>query len=266
MYGHCVELHEEDDFLCFLSFFKYQQIETVSPVSDKRGVMMTSNLCLSSSQELLSNHLALFMQLIYQWDIGAQILEVALQQIESFLKDPSILDSDENCVNVEMKRRKIETKKKKRKTKKERTEEETTQIQISLSQSLAVLQAVVNDSISQNDVYSPEVLIHIQSILAPTLSVLQSYVFPAELVHSSNPSNTLQIFYSLVSLLLKIETHQAVSTLLKSDKQIVTGISDENTQQNALIGAVPSSLKELRLILSNQILTINRLGRNREHE
>ena len=224
------------------------------------------SVLLSSSQELLSNHLALFMQLIYQWDIGVQILEVALQQIESFLKDPSILDSDENCVNVEMKRRKIETKKKKRKTKKERTEEETTQIQISLSQSLAVLQAVVNDSISQNDVYSPEVLIHIQSILAPTLSVLQSYVFPAELVHSSNPSNTLQIFYSLVSLLLKIETHQAVSTLLKSDKQIVTGISDENTQQNALIGAVPSSLKELRLILSNQILTINRLGRNREHE
>ena len=223
------------------------------------------SVLLSSSQELLSNHLALFMQLIYQWDIGAQILEVALQQIESFLKDPSILDSDENCVNVEMKRRKIETKKK-RKTKKERTEEETTQIPISLSQSLAVLQAVVNDSISQNDVYSPEVLIHIQSILAPTLSVLQSYVFPAKLVHSSNPSNTLQIFYSLVSLLLKIETHQAVSTLLKSDKQIVTGISDENTQQNALIGAVPSSLKELRLILSNQILTINRLGRNREHE
>ena len=224
------------------------------------------SVLLSSSQELLSNHLALFMQLIYQWGIGAQILEVALQQIESFLKDPSILDNDENCVNVEMKRRKIETKKKKRKTKKERTEEETTQLQISLSQSLAVLQAVVNDSISQNDVYSPEVLIHIQSILAPTLSVLQSYVFPTELVPSSHPSNTLQIFYSLVSLLLKIETHQAVSISLKSDKQIVTGVSDENTQQNALIGAVPSVLKELRLVLSNQILTINRLGRNREYE
>lgn len=219
------------------------------------------SVLLSNSQELLSNHLALFMQLIYQWDIGSQILEVALRQIEDFLKDPSILDKDENCVQVEMKRRKIE--KKKRKTKKERTEEETTQLQISLSQSLAVLQAVVNDSISQNDVYSPEVLTHIQSILAPTLSVLQSYLFPTDEILPFRPSNTLQIFYSLISLLLKIETHQAVSTTLKSDKQMITEVND-STQQNVLIGDVPSTLKELRLILSNQILTINPLGRNKE--
>ena len=222
------------------------------------------SVLLSNSQELLSGHLALFMQLIYQWDIGSQILEVALQQIEDFLKDPSIFDNDENCVNVEMKRRKIE--KKRRKAKKQRTEEETTQLRISLSQSLAVLQAVVNDSINQNDVYSPEVLIHIQSILSPTLSTLQGYIFPTDEVLSSRPSNTLQIFYSLISLLLKIETHQAVSISLKSDKQIVSEVNDDNTQQNALIGDVPATLKELRLILSNQILTINPLGRNKECE
>ena len=150
------------------------------------------SVLLSSSQELLSNHLALFMQLIYQWDIGAQILEVALQQIESFLKDPSILDSDENCVNVEMKRRKIETKKKKRKTKKERTEEETTQIQISLSQSLAVLQAVVNDSIRMMSThlkflftFNPFLLLHF--LFYRAMSFPQSWFIPLILqIHSKS--------------------------------------------------------------------------------
>ena len=203
------------------------------------------------------------MKLIYQWDIGSQIVEVALQQIEVFLNDPAVFDTNDTHGSVEMKRRKIE--KKKRKTKKDRTEEETTQLNVSLSQSLAVLQAVVNDSIHQSDVYSPEVLTHIQSILAPTLSVLSKYLVPTDEIVSSRPSNTLQIFYSLVSLLLKIETHQSVSISLSTDKHTRNDDMNENTQQNHIIGEIPITLKELRSFLSNQIIPINPLGKTKEY-
>ena len=216
------------------------------------------SVLLSNSQQLLSEHLALFMQLIYQWDIGSQILEAALEQIKDFLKDPSKIDEEESCVNVEMKRRKSE--KKKRKTKKSIPAEEATQLRISLFQSLSLIQAVVNDSISQTSTYSPEVLTHIQSILAPTLSVLRVYIFPGDTVLSSRPQSTLQIFYGLLSLLLKIETHRGVSTSLAAAKRTVSESESEETQDNTLIGDVPMTLKELRVMLSNQILTMNPLG------
>ena len=33
MYNHSLEIHAEDDFLSFLSFFSFAQIECVSPVA-----------------------------------------------------------------------------------------------------------------------------------------------------------------------------------------------------------------------------------------
>lgn len=197
------------------------------------------------------------MQLIYRWDIGSQILDAALQQIKQFLADPGELEKEENvsmCVAV--KRRKVEPSKKrskKRSKKSEETEvttEVTTELRVSLTQSLAVLQAIMNDSIRQSAAYMPDVLVRIQSVLSPVFKSLEAYAFSQETA-SSPASNVLQTFFGLISLLLQTDTYLSVSSLLEANT---------DPAQNVKLGAIPSSMQELRQLLSKQLLTFTPLG------
>lgn len=194
------------------------------------------------------------MQLIYRWDIGSQILDAALQQIAQFLEDPSALEKEENAsVCVAVKRRKIDpsSKRKTKKRSKKGEAEVTTELRVSLTQSLAVLQAIMNDSIRQSAAYMPDVLGRIQSVLSPVFKSLETYAFPQER-NSSPAPNVLQTFFGLVALLLQTDTYLSVSTLLESNT---------DPSQNVTLGAIPSSLKELRQLLSRQLLTFTPLGR-----
>lgn len=193
------------------------------------------------------------MQLIYRWDIGSQILDAALQQIKQFLADPGELEKEENvsmCVAV--KRRKVEPSKKrsKKRSKKSEETEMTTELRVSLTQSLAVLQAIMNDSIRQSAAYMPDVLVRIQSVLSPVFKSLEAYAFSQETA-SSPASNVLQTFFGLISLLLQTDTYLSVSSLLEANT---------DPAQNVKLGAIPSSMQELRQLLSKQLLTFTPLG------
>ena len=212
-------------------------------------------MLLSHSQQLLGDHLALFMQLIYRWDIGSQILDAALQQITQFLDDPEGLEKEENAsMCVAVKRRKVDpsTRKSKKRSKKREETEVTTELRVSLTQSLAVLQAIMNDSIRQSAAYMPDVLVRIQSVLNPVFKSLETYAFPQEPTSASPAPNVLQTFFGLVSLLLQTDTYLSVSSLLETTT---------DPSQNVQMGAIPSSLKELRQLLSRQLLTFTPLGR-----
>ena len=193
------------------------------------------------------------MQLIYRWDIGSQILDAALQQIKQFLADPGELEKEEivsMCVAV--KRRKVEPSKKrsKKRSKKSEETEVTTELRVSLTQSLAVLQAIMNDSIRQSAAYMPDVLVRIQSVLSPVFKSLEAYAFSQETA-SSSASNVLQTFFGLISLLLQTDTYLSVSSLLEANT---------DPDQNVKLGAIPSSMQELRQLLSKQLLTFTPLG------
>lgn len=219
-------------------------------------------MLLSHSQQLLGDHLALFMQLIYRWDIGSQILDAALQQITQFLDDPGELEKEENAsMCVAVKRRKVDPSTKKKKSKKRSKKEEetevTTELRVSLTQSLAVLQAIMNDSIRQSAAYMPDVLVRIQSVLSPVFKSLETYAFPHNSASSSAAPNVLQTFFGLISLLLQTDTYLSVSSLLETNT---------DPSQNVKLGAIPSSLKELRQLLSRQLVTVTPLGRSSQGE
>lgn len=201
------------------------------------------------------------MQLIYRWDIGSQILDAALQQITQFLDDPGELEKEENAsMYVAVKRRKVDpsTKKKSKKRSKKKEETEvTTELRVSLTQSLAVLQAIMNDSIRQSAAYMPDVLVRIQSVLSPVFKSLETYAFPQETTSSSAAPNVLQTFFGLISLLLQTDTYLSVSSLLETNT---------DPSQNVKLGAIPSSLKELRQLLSRQLVTFTPLGRSSQGE
>ena len=91
------------------------------------------SMILSSSQEYLTTHLSLFMQLVYQWNVGDALLDAALQQIGAFLERPSAAATEAvTSVSLPLK-----------KAKKQKG------VEVSLEQSLSLLQAVVDDSIAQ---------------------------------------------------------------------------------------------------------------------
>ena len=153
---------------------------------------------------------------------------------------------------------------------------EGTQLHVSLSQALSILQAVVDDSISQSTAYSPELLTTTLTVLEPLLPALQQYAFPL-----STPSTTttttmpttsvLEVFFNLIALKVRIEMFQAVSASLESNAEMMKSKARANEQGvgeggllemrvNPLIGKVPTTLNDLRVLLSKQLVTVNSMG------
>lgn len=92
------------------------------------------------------NHLPLFMQLVYQWNVGKQIVESALNQIHSALQNPeATFDTEEEqavTVIMPLKKQKLSKGKKKQTV-------TTPEVVLSLTQSISLLKAIVNDSLSK---------------------------------------------------------------------------------------------------------------------
>ena len=152
---------------------------------------------------------------------------------------------------------------------------EGTQLRVSLSQALSILQAVVDDSISQSTAYSPELLTTTLTVLEPLLSALQQYAFPlsAPSTTSTMPSTSvLEVFFNLIALKVRIEMFKTVSASLEANAEMMKTKARANEQGvgesglpemrvNPLVGKVPTTLNELRILLSKQLVTINSMGR-----
>ena len=86
------------------------------------------------------------MQLVYQWNVGKQIVESALNQIQSALQNPeATFDSDDEqtvIVTMPLKKQKTNKGKKKRSV-------TSPEVVLSLTQSISLLKAIVNDSLSK---------------------------------------------------------------------------------------------------------------------
>ena len=156
------------------------------------------------------------------------------------------------------------------------------QLRVSLSQSLAILQAVIDDSISQSASYAPDLLARTLSVLQPLLSSLQHYAFPLSSSSSSSPSPSpavMDMYFRLISLRIRIEIFQSVTHSLAANAKMMetrlrasekgedknSGVNESMTipsdvKNNPLVGKVPSTLVELRELLSKQLLTIDDLG------
>lgn len=151
---------------------------------------------------------------------------------------------------------------------------EGTQLHVSLSQALSILQAVVDDSISQSTAYSPELLTTTLTVLEPLLPALQQYAFPlsAPSTTSVTPATSvLEVFFNLIALKVRIEMFQAVSASLEANAEMMKTKARANEQGvgegglpemrvNPLVGKVPTTLNELRILLSKQLVTINSMG------
>ena len=87
------------------------------------------------------------MKLVYQWNIGTQIMDSALHQIELALDDPETVfgSEEEQLIKIKMplKKQKLTKQKKKGDAGK------ATEIQMTIKQSLALLKAIINESIHQ---------------------------------------------------------------------------------------------------------------------
>ena len=86
------------------------------------------------------------MQLVYQWNIGDKMMETALHQIQHALADPETTfgSEEEQLVKVSMPLKKQRSTKNKKKQ-----AASSAEVELSLSQSIALLRAIVNDSIHQ---------------------------------------------------------------------------------------------------------------------
>ena len=158
-----------------------------------------------------------------------------------------------------------------------------TQLRISLSQSLAILQAVIDDSISQSASYAPDLLTRTLSVLQPLLSSLQHYAFPISPSSSSSSSSpspsVMDMYFRLISLKVRIEIFQSVTHSLAANAKMMearlrasekgeernSGVNGAmamplDVKNNPLVGKVPSTLVELRELLYKQMLTIDDLG------
>ena len=116
------------------------------------------------------NHLPLFMQLVYQWNIGKQIVESALNQIHSALQNPeATFDTEEEqavTVIMPLKKQKLSKGKKKQAV-------TTPEVVLSLTQSISLLKAIVNDSLSKFVFFF---FLHILEQLPILLQLLRQFI------------------------------------------------------------------------------------------
>ena len=116
------------------------------------------------------NHLPLFMQLVYQWNVGKQIVESALNQIHSALQNPeATFDTEEEqavTVIMPLKKQKLSKGKKKQTV-------TTPEVVLSLTQSISLLKAIVNDSLSK---FMFSFFLHILERLLILLLLLRQFI------------------------------------------------------------------------------------------
>ena len=116
------------------------------------------------------NHLPLFMQLVYQWNVGKQIVESALNQIHSALQNPeATFDTEEEqavTVIMPLKKQKLSKGKKKQNV-------TTPEVVLSLTQSISLLKAIVNDSLSKFVFFF---FLHILEQLPILLQLLRQFI------------------------------------------------------------------------------------------
>lgn len=116
------------------------------------------------------NHLPLFMQLVYQWNVGKQIVESALNQIHSALQNPeATFDTEEEqavTVIMPLKKQKLSKGKKKQNV-------TTPEVVLSLTQSISLLKAIVNDSLSK---FVFSFFLHILERLPILLQLLRQFI------------------------------------------------------------------------------------------
>ena len=116
------------------------------------------------------NHLPLFMQLVYQWNVGKQIVESALNQIHSALQNPeATFDTEEEqavTVIMPLKKQKLSKGKKKQNV-------TTPEVVLSLTQSISLLKAIVNDSLSK---FMFSFFLHILERLLILLLLLRQFI------------------------------------------------------------------------------------------
>lgn len=176
------------------------------------------------------NHLPLFMQLVYQWNVGKQIVESALNQIHSALQNPeATFDTEEEqavTVIMPLKKQKLSKGKKKQNV-------TTPEVVLSLTQSISLLKAIVNDSLSKfvffflssysrTTSYSPTIIETIHSTLIDVLPSFQAYMFPPnKSYYEQKPQLATYFYYELIALLFKEELIQAADGFVQdiTDKQ-----------------------------------------------
>ena len=244
----------EEDFLSFLSFFRYKDLEKINNVATVTSTHSQTFITtiLSSSQQYLTTHLSLFMQLVYQWNVGEVLLDAALNQINAFLEHPDSLNEGETVTSV-----KLPLKKQKK----------DKGVQLSLLQSVSLLQAVVDDSISQlaprhcvsrrSSVYSHETLDRVHALLQHVIPSLKQYAFRDAVTLPTEPEQPLTLFFRLLSLLLKEETFTALTQFLAESKKREE--EDAAEEASAITTAIPQSYKDLRKLLSESMLCMNKL-------
>lgn len=212
---------------------------------------------LSSSQEYLTTHLSLFMQLVYQWNVGDALLDAALQQIGAFLERPDAAATEAvTSVSLPLKRAKKQK-----------------GVEVSLEQSLSLLQAVVDDSIAQwarsprltlrSSVYSQDTLQRVHTLLQRVLPSLAQFAFarPAvstELADDAASEATLSFFFRLAALLLKEETFSALTAFLAQSK--AQEAQEAQQEEASEAGRVPRSYRELRRLLSEATFDVGATG------
>ena len=282
----------EADFLSFLTFFSFAQITQISPVCHCVSVFRQRfpSVLLSESRAFLHAHLPLFIQLVYHWDMGEQLLRVALKQVARFLDDPAKSGGSEEAslmhVSMPVKKQRIakSSQKEAKKTRKnskskskskskckkqqqtesevetsEAIDEKSPDLVLSLEQSIDILEAVLNDTITQTSSYEESMIADIVDVLKKVVVSLQSFLF-SDIESSSETRShaSLEAFYRLLALQFHVEMHINVRNSLEKAKQNAADSSWIDKQaSNPLLGSIPRSMIELCTILRREILPFN---------
>lgn len=281
----------EADFLSFLTFFSFAQITQISPVCHCVSVFRQRfpSVLLSESRAFLHAHLPLFIQLVYHWEMGEQLLRVALKQVARFLDDPAQSGGSEEAslmhVSMPVKKQRIakSSQKEAKKTKKnskskskskkqqqtesevetsEAIDEKSPDLVLSLEQSIDILEAVLNDTITQTSSYEESMIADIVDVLKKVVVSLQSFLFSdIESTSETRSHASLEAFYRLLALQFHVEMHINVRNSLEKAKQNAADSSWIDKQaSNPLLGSIPRSMAELCTILRREILPFNEAG------
>ena len=237
-------------------------------------------ILLSESKTFLHTHLPLFIQLVYHWEMGEQLLQVALKQVALFLEDPEEIGGSEEAslihLSMPVKKQRVtkfnQMKKNNNSNKnRKKAESETdanegknhSDISLSLDQSIDILEAVLNDTITQTSSYEKDIIANIVQSLKKVVVSLQNYLFASiESETSKRPQATLEAFFRLISLQFHVEMHINATKSLEKAKKNATNLSwIEKQSSNPLIGSIPNSMIELCTILRREILPLNETGR-----
>lgn len=222
----------------------------------------------------MHTHLPLFIQLVYHWEMGEQLLRVALKQVALFLEDPAKMGGSEEAslihVSIPVKKQRISKTTQKKKNSKANSKansemedrEKASDLSLSLEQSIDILEAILNDTITQTSSYEKEMITNILDVLKTVVVSLQSYLFAdIETQTVKRPHATLEAFVRLLALQFHIEMHINAKQSLEKAKQERTDLSwVEKQDSNPLIGPIPSSMLELCTILRREILPFNETG------